>query len=112
MGKRWLLPFGPEIDPGEPACLADRIGARLEARLEVRVRDVRRFEHGSIGGELPAVIDAANSAVFDAPQDEGSAAMPAMFVEHAQRAITGSEQNEVLVEQGEDRKSTRLNSSH
>src|SRR3546814_1854843 len=91
MGKRWLLPFGPEIDPGEPACLADRIGARLEARLEVRVRDVRRFEHGSIGGELPAVIDAANSAVFDAPQDEGSAAMPAMFVEHARSEEQTSE---------------------
>src|SRR5271166_3697312 len=76
-----------EIDPDEAASFAHRIGPRAEAVLEFRVGDIRRFHHGSVDREFPAVIDAANAAPLDAPERQRCAAMTARLVEEAGFAV-------------------------
>ena len=78
---------GTQIDSDKSAGFFDWIGFRPEVIFEFRVRYVRRIQDGAVGCELPAMIDAAYAATFDAAKRQRSAAMAAGLVEKSDTAL-------------------------
>jgi hypothetical protein len=89
--------FGiPEIRPYEAARFHDGEGRRLQALPQTTVSMVRRIQDRSIHGKLPAVIYAADAALFDTTYREARAAMHAPFFQDTHISIGVTEHDEPL----------------
>jgi hypothetical protein len=97
--ERRLLLFRAEIGPHHAASLDDGIGGRPELRRLAVRWIVHDLQHLAVGAEFPAVIEAANAAIFHAAQRQRRGAMDAEFVEHADLAVAATEHDKVLAEQ-------------
>src|ERR1043165_2422665 len=125
--------IGSEIGEDEAADLLRLVGRMLDAVFERAAFGLRRLLDTFAGKIVePAVIAAAEAAVFDTAELERSPAMRAMEAQKPELAVARAEQHEIFAEQSDfrgaaflpnvlakshgppvaDRKSTRLNSSH
>src|SRR6266576_6037979 len=99
-----------EIGPDEAAELDRRIGGDVDVLFELVLRRlVELVEAMAFDVELPAVIDAPETAFLVASEEQGHPAMRAEFVDQADPAITVAERDEILAEQFDaDRRTVRL----
>src|SRR3546814_11483859 len=85
--KRRSLRRVSQVDPDQATRLADRIGARAKPVFKPRVGNVRSLEHGTVDGEFPAMIDAADSAFLYPAEHPRCAAVAAISGERAKGAL-------------------------
>ena len=100
LGARRRLGLSAPVGPDHAVRLeaAIRLGAHLGADVAI-AGHVRRLEAAAVGVELPAVIDAAQAAVFVAREIERRAAMRAVRAEQADLALRVAEGDQILAEQ-------------
>src|SRR3546814_6461494 len=94
--KRRSLRRVSQVDPDQATRLADRIGARAKPVFKPRVGNVRSLEHGTVDGEFPAMIDAADSAFLYPAEQQRCAAVAAMFGERSKGALGVAEHAEAF----------------
>ena len=100
IGKFRLVLGGAHIGPDQPAALDARIGLGLHARLQIVVaRLARQVDAVAVDVELPAVIDAAEAALFIAAEEQRRGAVRAVLVEQADAALAVAEHDEPLAHQ-------------
>ena len=86
------------VRPDDSARFRHRVRRRADLRLEA-VGLVHLVHAPAVGIELPAVIDAAQAALFVAPEEQRGAAMRAEFVEETDAALRVAERDEVFAEE-------------
>src|SRR3546814_17284004 len=96
--KRRSLRRVSQVDPDQATRLADRIGARAKPVFKPRVGNVRSLEHGTVDGEFPAMIDAADSAFLYPAEQQRCAAVAAMFGERSKGALGVAEHDEAFAD--------------
>jgi hypothetical protein len=98
-GRRRRL-AAPEIGPHDAAVLDRRIGDGAHLALELAARRLGRHVDAAAGHvELPAMVDAAQTAFLVSPEEERHPAVRAVFLEHAHPAVRVAERDEPLAEQ-------------
>ena len=104
--REFRLELGrPHIGPHDLAALDAGIGARLELRLDARDRFVAHLRHagdidaGALNVELEAVIDAAQTALFVAAEEQRRGAVRTALVQKPNAAAGVAEKHEVLAQQ-------------
>src|SRR2546423_13289276 len=99
-----------EIGPDEAAELDRRIGSDVDVLLELVLRRlVELVEAIAFDVELPAVIDAPETAFLVASEEQGHPAMRAEFVDQTDPAVAVAERDEILAEQSDaGRRTVRL----
>ena len=99
-GKWRLEVVRPHIGPYQPASLAHGIGCNTELLGErPRRRLGRRLNHAAIARNLPAMIEAAQTARLIAPVSQRGASMRAELIDQAQFTVAGTEQHELFAQQ-------------
>ena len=100
IGRRRLQFARPQVRPDHPAAFPGRVGVDRDLRLEERVRRLRRHvDAGAVAIELPAVIDAAQSAFFVAAEEHRRAPVRAEGIDQADLALRVAKRDQVLAEQ-------------
>src|SRR3954468_11488999 len=98
---RHLVPW-PHIDPDEPAGFLRRVSLVPHLLGEAAFgRFGRHFEHVAVHVELPAVIEAAQSAFFVAPEYERGFAVWAIFPQDSDPAVGVAKGYKILAEQAQ-----------
>src|SRR5947209_5045430 len=99
-----------EISPDEAAELDRRIGSDVDVLLELVLRRLIELVKAiAFDVELPAVIDAPETAFLVASEEQGHPAMRAEFVDQTDPAVAVAERDEILAEQFDaDRRTVRL----
>ena len=90
----------PHIDPDESAGFFSRIGLVLDLLGEAafgRLRD--HLQHLAVHVELPAVVEAAQTAFLVAPEEQRGLAVRAELAEHADTPVGVAEGDEILAEE-------------
>ena len=95
--RRLFLP-GTEVSPHKATRLVRGICGRFQARAEAFVAVVRGFLDFAIHAKLPAVVEATDAVLLDAPEHERSTAMHAKFIHHANASGRGAEDDEVFAQ--------------
>jgi hypothetical protein len=117
LGRRNLGPFEigefrfelgrAHIGPHGFAALDARIGAGFELRLDARervvvhLRNARHVGAVSFDVEFQPIIDAAQSALFVAAEEERGRAVRAALVEEPEPAVRVAEEDEILTQQAD-----------
>src|ERR1051326_8235924 len=101
--------IGSEIGEDEAADLLRLVGRMLDAVFERAAFGLRRLLDTFAGKIVePAVIAAAEAAVFDTAELERSPAMRAMEAQKPELAVARAEQHEILAEQSDFRRAAFL----
>src|SRR5690349_3901067 len=103
--KRGLVFARTEISPDEAADLTRRIRQKTDVLLGAFARGsgIHRWhrEATPVGGELPAVIGAADAALFIAAKEQIGAAMRTARGNQTDRAVGGTKCAQILAENGD-----------
>ena len=95
---RHVLPLA-EIGPDHPAPFDDGVGLGLDLLAQRRVGRLGRHVHDvAVDVELPAMVDAAQTAFLVAPEPEIDATVRAVAVEQAEAAVGVLEGDQVLAQ--------------
>jgi hypothetical protein len=97
--QRRRLRARSHVDPDDAGALHHLVGLRLHFLLEARRWQARHIEAIAGDVELPAVVDAANSAILVASQKQRCAAVRAAMVHDADSACAVAKGNQLLAEQ-------------
>ena len=101
-GQGRCLGAGAHIDPDEAGALDGAIGLGLHLVLEVLLwRHARHVDALARRVELPAVIEAADTAFLVAAEEQRGAAVRAAMIHHANAATAVAEGDQLLAQQHE-----------
>ena len=98
-GQRRRLGARAHVDPHHAGALDRLVGPCLHLLLEAGRRQARHVQAVAGNVELPAVIDAAQTAFLVAPQEQRRAAVRAAMVHHADPAFAVAKGDQLLAQQ-------------
>ena len=100
IGRRRLQLARSHVDPDHPAAFERGIGRDRYFRFEQRVRRFRRHVDAvAVLVEFPAVVDAAQSALFVAAEEQRGAAMRTKRIDDADVAVRIAKRYQIFAQQ-------------
>src|ERR1043166_7928644 len=100
VGQRRRLASRAHVRPDNPAAFFARVRNGFDFALEVRLGGLIGHVHArAVGRELPPVVDASEAGLLVAAEEETAPAVRAVVLDQADRAVGGTEADQVLAEQ-------------